>query len=271
MQRNLAGVQEAFAGALADRQRTIPEGLLGPAAWDASRFAIHRNNIAVSLTDVLLSHFPVSCRIVGDPFFAWIAHEFVARHKPASPLLMNYGDEFPAFIENFAPAGDVPYLADVARLELAWTRAYHSIEQISLGVEALKPLSPDGLLSARIVLHPSVQFIRSPHPVATIWVAHQPGNEPVALEACEAEDVLVLRPDAEVLMHRLPAGAATFLSAIKGNEPIGRAGELALAGSPEFDFGSSLVGLFVEGAVIGILLPDGSQAQQPSTAARIEL
>lgn len=262
MQRNLAHVQEAFAGALADPRRTIPEGLLGPSVWDAGRFAIHRNNIAVSLTEVLVSHFPVSYRIVGDSFFAWMAQEFVARHKPATPLLMNYGDEFPAFIENFAPAGDVPYLADVARLELAWIRSYHSIEQISLGVEALKPLSPEGLMAARIVLHPSVQFIRSPYPVATMWVAHQPGNEPVALEQCEAEDVLVLRPGAEVLMHRLPAGAAVFLSAIKDNEPIGRAGELALVGSPEFDFGSSLVDLLTTGAVIGILLPDGSQAQQ---------
>ena len=262
MQRNLARVQEAFAGALVDPLRTIPDGLLGPSAWDAGRFAIHRNNIAVSLTEVLVSHFHVSYRIVGDSFFTWIAQEFVVRHKPASPLLMNYGDEFPEFIQNFAPSGDVPYLADVARLELAWIRAYHSIEQIALGAEALRSLSPQDLMAARIVLHPSVQFIRSAYPVATIWVAHQPGNEPIALEACEAEDVLVLRPDAEVLMHRLPGGAAAFLSAIKGNEPIGRAGELALVDSPEFDFGSSLVDLFAAGAVIEMLLSDGSQAQQ---------
>jgi hypothetical protein len=262
MQRNLAHVQEAFAGALADPLRTIPEGLLGPSAWDAGRFAIYRNNIAVSLTEALVSHFPVCHRIVGDRFFTWIAQEFVAGHKPATPLLMSYGDDLPAFIESFEPAGDVPYLADMARLELAWIRAYHSLEQVPLGVEALKPLSLKDLMAARMVLHPSAQLVRSSYPIATIWAMHQPDNEPVALQECEDEQVLVLRPAAEVLMHRLPAGGAVFLSAIEGNEPIGRSGELALVDSPEFDFGSSLVNLFAAGAVIKILLPDGSQAQQ---------
>lgn len=262
MQRNLVQVQQAFAGALTDPLRTIPEGLLGPSAWDAGRFAIHRNNIAVGLTEVLVSHFPVCQRIVGDRFFTWIAQEFVAEHKPATPWLMHYGDALPAFIESFEPAGDVPYLADVARLELAWIYAYNSAEQVSLSAEALKLLSLEEIMVARILLHPSAQFVRSPYPVATIWFTHQPGNEPIALEACEAEDVLVVRPDAEVTMHRLPAGATIFLSAIEGNEPIGRAGELALAGSPEFDLGSSLVDLFTAGAVIEMSLPDGSDAQK---------
>ena len=262
MQRSLADVQEAFAEALADPLRTIPEGLLSPSAWDAGRFAIHRNNIAVSLTDVLASHFPVSRRIVGDAFFTWIAQEFVAGHKPATPLLMHYGDELPAFIESFAPAGDVPYLADVARLELAWIRAYHALEQIPLGVETLQQLSPMDLMAARIVLHPSVQLIRSPYPVGAIWAMHQSGSEPVVPEDSGAEDVLILRPDAEVLVRRLPAAAAMFVAAVKGNEPIGKAGESALAGSPEFDFGNSLVDLFAVGAVSEILLPDESKAQQ---------
>ncbi len=262
MQRNLADIQVALAGALADPPRTIPEGLLGPGdASDARRFAIHRNNIAVSLIEVLVSHFPVCHRIVGNRFFTWIAQEFVAGHKPATPLLMSYGDDLPAFIESFAPAGDVPYLADVARLELAWIRAYHSLEQVPLGVEALKPLSPRDLMAARILLHPSVQLIRSPYPVGTIWAMHQLDNEPVAPEEWKAEDVLVVRPGAEVLVHRLPAGTAVFLSAVKGNEPMGRAGESALIGAPEFDFGTSLVDLFAAGAVIEIVLPDGSHAQ----------
>lgn len=262
MPRDLAHVQAAFAGALADPLPTIPEGLLGPGAWDAGRFAIHRNNITVSLTGVLISHFPVCHRIVGDRFFAWMAQEFVAQHKPANPLLMQYGGDLPAFIESFAPAGDVPYLADVARLEMAWIRAYHSLEQATLGVESLKPFSSTDLMAARIVLHPSVQLVRSPYPIATIWAMHQPNNESVALRESEAEEVLVLRPAAEVVVHRLPAGAAAFLVAIGNNEPIGSAGELALVDSPEFDFGNGLINLFTVGAVSEILLPSGNQAKQ---------
>ncbi len=39
--------------------------------------------------------------------------------------MLYYGEKFPEFIDAFAPARPVPYLAAVARIEMARGLAYH--------------------------------------------------------------------------------------------------------------------------------------------------
>ncbi len=46
-------------------------------------------------------------KIVGEEFFAAMARVFVMKRPPRSPLLANYGDDFPAFIAAFEPARTV--------------------------------------------------------------------------------------------------------------------------------------------------------------------
>ena len=71
---------------------------------------------------------------------------------------MLYGDDFPVFIGGFAPAADVPYLSDVARLERAWSEAYHALDACSLQTQVLSRASPAALLNKRVTLHPSVRI-----------------------------------------------------------------------------------------------------------------
>ena len=40
-------------------------------------------------------------RLVGDKFFHAMAHAFVLREPPFSPLLIHYGETFAAFVEEF--------------------------------------------------------------------------------------------------------------------------------------------------------------------------
>ena len=53
---------------------------------------------------------------------------FVRAEPPRSPVLLGYGDGLPAFVERFEPASCVPYLADVIRLEIATSQAYHAAD-----------------------------------------------------------------------------------------------------------------------------------------------
>jgi hypothetical protein len=97
-------------------------------APDPARFAIYRNNVFVALIKPLEARFPVVRQLVGDEFFGRWRAILCWASKPASPLIMNYGDEVPAFIRNYPAAATLPYLADVAVLEAAWTRAYHAAD-----------------------------------------------------------------------------------------------------------------------------------------------
>src|SRR5262245_37344384 len=85
----------------------------GLKAWSGTvprkRFEIYRNNVVAGLTRALAIRFPATEKIVGEEFFAAMARAFVLRHPPTSPVLLNYGDDFSAFVEGFAPAKTVPY------------------------------------------------------------------------------------------------------------------------------------------------------------------
>ena len=147
--------ETSFAEALLNTAQPIPRGIIAHnAAIPARRFAVYRNNVVVGLRKALKSRFPAVEKITGEEFFAAMAQIFVTEQPPRSPLLATYGDEFPAFIAAFEPARELPYLADVARLEAARTRAYHAADATPLGAEHFAALDADTLGAIRIDLHP---------------------------------------------------------------------------------------------------------------------
>ncbi len=118
----------------------------------------------------LQAKFPATERIVGEDFFAAMARVFVTAHPPRSKILHTYGDDFGDFIAAFEPAAELPYLADVARLEAARTRAYHAADADPLTAAAFRTSrSGPAIGSMRLTLHPSLQIVCSRHPVVTIW------------------------------------------------------------------------------------------------------
>src|SRR5437764_13655149 len=160
----------SFADALLNADRPIPCGITADnAAIPTRRFAVYRNNVAVGLRKALQSRFPVVEKIVGEEFFAAMALVYVRKQPPRSPQLTTYGDEFPAFIAAFEPARELPYLADVARLEAARTRSYHAADATPLDAGTFATLDAQILGSIRIDMHPSVEILRSPYPIVTIW------------------------------------------------------------------------------------------------------
>lgn len=240
--------QHGFAQALLHPGALVPPGLTGARGTaDAARFAVYRNNVHVGLTRALAQRFIVTERLVGAEFFAGMARVYVGECKPASPLLMHYGDDFPDFIAGFAPAAALPYLADVARLEAAWTRAYHAADAAPLALARLAALAPEEMAGLTLRAHPSATLLRSAHPVGAIWAAHQ-GATVTPVESWNAETVLVVRPGMAVSVHVLPPGDGPFAARLFAGHALGEAAEAALAADPGFDFGTALVGLLTLGA-----------------------
>src|SRR5437660_10582566 len=112
------------------------------------------------LVKPLSSRFPAVENIVGQEFFAAMARVFIVEQPPRSPLLATYGDEFAAFIAAFEPARELPYLADVARLEAARTRSYHAADATPVDPGQLATLDTDAIGGIRIDMHPSTAIVR---------------------------------------------------------------------------------------------------------------
>ncbi|WP_454673714.1 HvfC/BufC N-terminal domain-containing protein [Achromobacter pestifer] len=254
---------EEFASALLDPDRAIPEGLVGPDGEpSARRFGVYRNNVFVGLTGALRAGFPRVVRLVGDEFFAAMARVFAAASPPDSPVLLHYGAKFPEFIASFPPAESLPYLADVARVERAATEAYHEQEATPLAPSALASVPPEQTPWLRFKLHPSVRLVRSPFPVFTIWRMNAADGTPAPVGLSEAQDAMVLRPDAEVHVHRVLPASHDFVAALGRGLTLSQALETALAVDGDFDLAENLRELIHMGAFVGFELGAGENEHE---------
>jgi hypothetical protein len=194
-------------------------------------------------------------QLVGAEFFAAMARIFVMEQPPRSPILMTYGDAFPDFIAAFAPAAELFYLPDVARLEAARTRAYHAADVAPLAPAAFAATEPDDLAELRFVLHPSVEIVRSAHPIVTIWAMHSGEAKLGPIPDWRPQDALVARPRLDVEIRALPPGAAAFLIALRQGAPLEGAANAALAEEREFALAENLAVLIGSGLATDICRP----------------
>ncbi|MEH2513695.1 hypothetical protein V1291_005049 [Nitrobacteraceae bacterium AZCC 1564] len=267
--RRLAERQREFAEALLDREWPVPSGLVGPdGAPSARRFAVYRNNVVAGLIDTLQSAFPAVCRIVGQDFFRAMARVYVAHRPPDSPIMLGYGAGFPDFIGDFEPAATLPYLADVARIERAWSEAYHAAEAEPLYPAVLAALAPDALPSLRLILHPSVRIVQSRFPAVTIWRMNVGDGipAPVDLDAGD-EDAIIARPEADVEVRLLPEGGAAFIAALRDERSVLDATKVALRINGRFDLSGNLTGLLQAGAIVDVTMSVDRGAPIPARQA----
>lgn len=237
----------AFARALTDPAAPPPEALSGS---HPRGFAVYRNNVAVSLIAAMEARFPVVRRLVGDEFFRGLARAYTARHKPQTAVLIHYGAGFADFIAAFEPARDLPYLADVARLENAWVEAYHSAEAEPADLTALARIDPQQFTELTFAFHPAVQLLKSDHPAGSIWAGHQGAGEATPPANWIGEATLITRPHADVLVRIVPPSGYEFAVALKSGATLAEAH--AAARRDDFDAGAHLVGLIEAGAITNI-------------------
>jgi hypothetical protein len=255
-QAMLTAFETSFADALLNTDQPVPQGITAHnAAVPTRRFAVYRNNVMVGLVKALRHRFPVVEKIVGEEFFAAMARVFVIEQPPRSPLLTTYGDEFAAFIAAFEPARELHYLADIARLEAARTRAYHAADAAPVDASQFAALDTGVVGEIGIELHPSIGIVRSSHPIVTIWAMNSGEQELAPIEDWNGEDALVARPYLEVEVRALPPGGAAFLLALDAGRPLGEAAETARADDPNFDLTGNIVGLIGSGLARDIVLP----------------
>jgi hypothetical protein len=135
----------------------------------ADRLNIYRNTFITGVTKALRLTYPAIHRLVGADFFEGAAGLFIAQHPPRAAYLDHYGAEFPEFLRDFEPAAALPYLADVARLEWAVSRAIHAADTAPLDLSRLAALSPQDRGRVCFVPHPSVALLYADYPVDAIW------------------------------------------------------------------------------------------------------
>ena len=252
-----AAYSAGFSAALLKPDRETPALVAGPSGKAAvKRYDVYRNNVTVSLIDALAEVYPAVQRITGVEFFRAMARFHIREKPPTSPLLFEYGRDFPAFIERYAYAQTMPWLADTARIERAWLDAYHAADERPLTASDWASVPADGLAGLVFTAHPAARLVRSRFAAVTIFAANRATAPVGEIDASEAEDALITRPELDVVVRRLAPGEAVFVSALIAGRPLGEAAGAALDVHPDFDLGAGVATLIESGAFISAGLGD---------------
>lgn len=244
--------EQAFVAGLLDPSRMARGLVAGVGTEVGARYDIYRNNVTVSLINALAATYPAVQRITGPDFFRAMARFHVRATPPRSPMLFEYGREFPDFIERYEYAVEMPWLADVARIERAWLDAYHAADHTTLTADALAAIQPSDLASVRFERHPAARVVRSRFPALSIFTMNKAEGEVSKLRSSEAEDTLITRPDEDIVVSRLPPGGAAFLQRLMAGDCLGDAVAVALDDDASFDLGANLAGMLSAGVLSSI-------------------
>ncbi len=242
--------QAAFAAALTDPETPVPP-LFAPCD-SVARFAVYRNNSAAAEIGALKEQFPTVLQIVGDDAFSGLARGFARQNPPRSPILADYGADFPEFVAAFLAEScvmETPYLPDAARLDWAVLNVLRAQEAEPCGLGRLAALDAERIGAVRPRLHPALTLIASDWPLLAL---RDPAGRAIA--DWRSENVLVLRPQAELTLTRLSLSDAAFLSACAGKATLAEAALAGETAESAFDFGQTLVALTRAGAFVDFTL-----------------
>ncbi len=257
--------QNRFVKALRDPDIAVPSGLKIGHRPAGRRFSVYRNNVVVSLTEALNVTFPVIRKLVGNAFFAAMARVYVQQHPPRSQLLMRFGDRMPEFLLSFPPVQGLPYLADVARLELALRTSYHESDTNPIEAAAIADLTGTDILSARLELAASLRMLRSDFPVFSIWLANaRSGPKP----QFNPENVLVLRREFDPEPTAVTLGQFDFVAALLDGKTLLEASNAAQSVEPDFEIDGILSRLLSHNAIIGIRLSETAESDKNTPDCR---
>ncbi|PWE16737.1 hypothetical protein DDZ18_11065 [Marinicauda salina] len=158
---------DAFRAALGGDEAGLAAHLDEPDV--AARIAVYRNNRATALSDVLAGAFPGVAAVVGTEYMTALARAYADARPPASPVLSEWGAEFPDFLAGFPPARSLPYLADIARLDRAWSAVHYAADPDPETAAALARLDEAALLATPFRLEASARRVALDWPVHDFW------------------------------------------------------------------------------------------------------
>ena len=88
---------------------------------DLARLRVFRNGFIRACVEALRANYPSVERLAGEARFPALARPYVEAHPPRVASLLEYGEDFPRFIEDAREMHRLDYLASFAALDRAWS------------------------------------------------------------------------------------------------------------------------------------------------------
>lgn len=223
----------AAVGALADRERLLPQGLDGWVRGDArlgalDRLGIYANMYFFRLLECLAEDFPALHAVVGHDRFHALAADYLAVHPSEHPSVRMLGHALGDFLETHPLSRERFYLPDLARFEWALLAAFSAEDRPAISEDRLKDVAPDDWPRLRLTLSPSLRLLEARGPVHELWSAATEGGE-LPDFASRPTALRVWREDLRVFHRAIDAAELAALRAVECGAPFGDVCEAAAA------------------------------------------
>jgi hypothetical protein len=188
-------------------------------------------------------------QIVGEEMFERIAVDFASASPPIDPILALYGGEFAGWLLDQSWIADLPYLADVARVERLHVSSLFAPDEERPSIEHAAQLSR--LPSSGLRLHPAACFAWLSTPAMSIWLAHQGRTTTEIAPEWKGEGALFARPE-PFTSHAavISRSAHRLLSGVRLGEALGVSLAAATKLYPEEDCAAVLASLVTLGVFV---------------------
>ena len=225
-------------------------------------FAVYRNTVLQGCIDALQASYPTVCQLVGEDWFRAAGAVYARAEPPRHGALVDYGAGFAGFLAGFAPAAELPYLSDVARLDRCWTECHLAADAPALDRAGWARQDARALATLQLRPHPATRWAWcAAHPAYALWQRHRDGLAWDDRLAWTGDGALLTRPQATVEWRPLPLAGCALLDACAAGLPLEAAATLALVADPSADFAQLLGTLLDAGALAA--LPPPSDATTP--------
>lgn len=175
-----------------------------PAGIVEDRWHVYATGLVARATEAIENDFPALARVLGPGPLRSLVGRYTRRFPPHSHDLGRIGDHLADFLASDALAGELPFLADLTRLEWAVAESFVSRDEPALRWDDLAHLGAEAVAEAPLRLHRSARLVLSEWPVHDIWSCRKkPASEVDIAMVGRPSRVLVARRGLDVVTQVL--------------------------------------------------------------------
>ncbi|HVM95528.1 MAG TPA: DNA-binding domain-containing protein, partial [Candidatus Acidoferrales bacterium] len=186
------------------------------------RLQVYAAGYPARIIEALNESFPAVAHVLGAGAFGALVHRYIGTVALRSYNLNDAGAAFAGFLQTDPLSQDLPFLADLARLEWAVASAFHAYELPVFDASTTADWTIENWERVTIQFQPSVVLVKSNWPIREIWDCRDTPIESIDLDLRNRADrVLVCRQGDMVACESLDDGQATALEALLSGQTLG--------------------------------------------------
>ncbi|MFZ2059498.1 MAG: DNA-binding domain-containing protein [Candidatus Binatus sp.] len=199
-----------------------------------ARVDIYANMYFYRIRDALKEDFAATLAVLGDDNFHNLVTGYLLEYPPTEPSISDCGRYLADYLSDHPLREDVPFVADLAKLERAVVEVFAGPDDAALDPDSLRATPPEDWPAMKLTIHPAAQILALEWRVSELLRAVEDGRPWKPAERGGVK-VLVWRRNARVFYRDLERAEADALDAVSRCSTFAEICEVVAANAEDQD------------------------------------